>query len=173
MKDLWDGSIFSKPISLSKLLKRIDKLHKRVDKLVAKAESEGLKSEGKIESEKIKSLDNSRNLPDNVTIREEYVKCGKSDCPRCKHGPYYYAYWKDDSGKLKKKYIGKYATRTDRTGEYKSIRNGFYGSPPSRDINVDPSNSPEVSQMAKGYITKTKNVRANRPRTNKLRQDQI
>jgi len=143
-------------------LKRIDKLHKRVDKLVAKAESEGLKSEGKIESEKIKSLDNSRNLPDNVTIREEYVKCGKSDCPRCKHGPYYYAYWKDDSGKLKKKYIGKYATRTDSTGEYKS-----------RDINVDPSHSPEGSQMTKGYIMKTKKVRAMRPRTNKLRQDQI
>ena len=164
--------MFSKPISWPKLMKRIDKLHERVNKLVAKAESEGLKSEAKIESEQLTSSNNCRNLPTNATIRKEYVRCGKVDC-LSKHGPYYYAYWKDGRGKLKKKYIGKYAPRIDSAGEYKSIRNGFYGSPPSRDINVDPSNSPEVSQMAKGYITKTKNVRANRPRTNKLRQDQI
>ncbi len=169
MLDNWS---LLKPITWPKLKKRIDKLIERSDKLVAKVKSEELRSEAKIELEKIRSINNSRNLPGNVTIREEYVKCGKSDCSS-KHGPYYYAYWKDDCGKLKKKYIGKYATRTDSTGEYKSIRNEFYGSPPSRDINVEPSNSPEVSQMAKGYITKTKNVRANRPRTNKLRQDQI
>jgi len=127
----------------------------------------------KLNAKKATSVKNSKYVPGNATIRQEYVKCGKWDCPRCKHGPYYYAYWKDGNGKVKKKYVGKYATRTDRTGEYKSIRNEFFGSRPSRDINVDPSHSPEVSQMAKGYITKTKNVRANRPRTNKLRQDQI
>jgi hypothetical protein len=90
-------------------MKRIDKLHEKTEKLLAKAETEKLRSEAKIESEKISSINNSRNLPANVTIREEYVRCGKSDCSRCKHGPYYYAYWKDDNGKLKKKYIGKYA----------------------------------------------------------------
>ena len=52
----------------------------RSEKLVAKVKSERLKTEGKIESEKIKSVDNSRNLPNDVTIREEYVKCGKPDC---------------------------------------------------------------------------------------------
>ena len=164
MLDNWS---LLKPVAWPKLKKRIDKLIERSDKLVAKVKSEELRSEAKIELEKIKSINNSRNLPGNVTIREEYVKCGKSDCSS-KHGPYYYAYWKDDCGKLKKKYIGKYATRTDSTGEYKSIRNEFYGSPPSRDIDADSSNSPEVSQMTKGYITK-----ANRPRTNKLRKDQI
>jgi hypothetical protein len=30
----------------------------------------------------------------------------------CPHGPYYYAYWKNDNGKLKKKYIG---TRYDES----------------------------------------------------------
>ena len=84
LKDLWNNSIFSEPISLSKLLKRIDSLceraNKRTNKLVAKVNSEGLKTEGKIESEKIRPINNSRNLPSNVTIREEYVKCGKSDC---------------------------------------------------------------------------------------------
>ena len=93
-------------------MKTIDRLceraNKRTNRLLAKVESEGLKSEAKIESEKIRSINNSRNLPNSATIRKEYVRCRKSDCSRCKHRPYYYAYWKDDSGKLKKKYIGKY-----------------------------------------------------------------
>jgi hypothetical protein len=45
-------------------------------------------------------------IPENATIRKEYIKCGKQICEQ-KHGPYYYAYWKDtESKKLKKKYIG-------------------------------------------------------------------
>jgi len=44
-------------------------------------------------------------LPRNATIRKEYVKCGKVHCSRCRHGPYYYAYW-GEKGRLKKKYIG-------------------------------------------------------------------
>jgi hypothetical protein len=117
-------------------LKRIDKLHKRADKLVAKVNSEGLKTEGKIESENIKSINNSRNLPGNVTIREEYVKCGKSDCSKCKHGPYYYAYWKDDGGMLKKKYIGKYPPSIDK---HKSSDNDCA----ANNTVIDPSSSTE------------------------------
>ncbi len=49
-------------------------------------------------------------IPDNATIREEFIKCGKSSCNRCLHGPYYYAYWKDkannNKNKLRKKYLG-------------------------------------------------------------------
>jgi hypothetical protein len=41
----------------------------------------------------------------NATIRQEYVKCGDPDCENS-HGPYLYAYWKQDK-KLKKRYIGK------------------------------------------------------------------
>jgi hypothetical protein len=41
------------------------------------------------------------NVPPNVTIREERVNCKKYNCMMCPHGPYYYAYWKQD-GKLKK-----------------------------------------------------------------------
>jgi hypothetical protein len=40
-------------------------------------------------------------------IRKEYVRCGKLGCG-LDHGPYYYAYWKDENRKLHKKYIGKY-----------------------------------------------------------------
>jgi NAD(P)H-flavin reductase len=41
----------------------------------------------------------------NATIRQEYVKCGDPDC-QTSHGPYLYAYWKQDK-KLKKRYVGK------------------------------------------------------------------
>jgi hypothetical protein len=90
LKDLWDSSIFSKPISLPKLMKRIDRLHEKSEKLLAKVESEELRSIARIKSEELTSINNSRNLPSSVTIREEYVKCGKSECPQVKHGPYYY-----------------------------------------------------------------------------------
>jgi hypothetical protein len=35
----------------------------------------------------------AKSIPENATIRKEYVKCGKEMC-ELKHGPYYYAYWK-------------------------------------------------------------------------------
>jgi hypothetical protein len=59
--------------------------------------------------QKVQSIDdddvNRKSLHDNATIREEYVKCGKDCCNKCRHGPYYYGYWREN-GKLKKKYIG-------------------------------------------------------------------
>jgi hypothetical protein len=53
-------------------------------------------------------------LPNNYTLREEYVRCGKdkfNKCKSCPHGPYYYAYWREKSSTknksiLKKKYLG-------------------------------------------------------------------
>ncbi|MGC2574076.1 MAG: hypothetical protein WA364_21390 [Candidatus Nitrosopolaris sp.] len=52
-------------------------------------------------------------IPLNATIRQEYVKCGNPDWQKS-HGPYFYAYWKQDK-KLKKRYVGKnfedFATR--------------------------------------------------------------
>jgi hypothetical protein len=44
-------------------------------------------------------------IPLNATIRQEYVKCGNPDCQK-QHGPYLYAYWKQDK-KLEKRYVGK------------------------------------------------------------------
>ncbi|TRZ66913.1 MAG: hypothetical protein D4Q77_03965 [Methanothrix sp.] len=40
-----------------------------------------------------------------VTYRQERVYCGKS-CKGCPHGPYWYAYWKED-GRTHTRYIGK------------------------------------------------------------------
>lgn len=50
------------------------------------------------------SRDENR-IPDTASLREEFIKCGKISCFTCPHGPYYYAYWKDN-GKLRKKYLG-------------------------------------------------------------------
>ena len=41
-----------------------------------------------------------------VTYRLEPVRCGKQGCARCPHGPYWYAYWRED-GRLRSRYIGK------------------------------------------------------------------
>lgn len=40
-----------------------------------------------------------------ITYQLEKVYCGKN-CSGCPHGPYWYAYWKED-GQTKSKYIGK------------------------------------------------------------------
>ena len=49
--------------------------------------------------------DNDQGIPSNATIRHEYVKCGNPDC-KDQHGPYLYAYWKEDK-RLNKTYVGK------------------------------------------------------------------
>ena len=60
----------------------------------------------KIKSRQLACANRAKSIPENATIRKEYIKCGKEIC-ELKHGPYYYAYWKDpESKKLKKKYIG-------------------------------------------------------------------
>jgi len=41
-----------------------------------------------------------------VNYRLEQVRCGKRGCTRCPHGPYWYAYWREE-GRLRSRYIGK------------------------------------------------------------------
>ncbi|MGB8646706.1 MAG: DUF6788 family protein [Anaerolineae bacterium] len=41
-----------------------------------------------------------------ITFRYETVRCGKENCSRCPHGPYWYAYWKED-GRTRSRYIGR------------------------------------------------------------------
>lgn len=71
----------------------------------------------KLNSKRESEIEKSKSIPDKATIREEYIKCGKEFCLRCNHGPYFYAYLRDDNGKLKKKYIGK---RDPREESYKN-----------------------------------------------------
>jgi hypothetical protein len=92
---------FSKPLfgnkrtSLQKLLANANKTTERATKFI-----------NKIKSRQLAYANRAKSIPENATIRKEYVSCGKEMCEQ-KHGPYYYAYWKDpESKKLKKKYIG-------------------------------------------------------------------
>ncbi len=41
-----------------------------------------------------------------ITFRYETVRCGKENCTRCPHGPYWYAYWKE-GGRTRSRYIGR------------------------------------------------------------------
>lgn len=41
-----------------------------------------------------------------VTLRSQPVKCGKANCGACPHGPYWYAYWRED-GRRRSRYLGK------------------------------------------------------------------
>lgn len=44
--------------------------------------------------------------PGRVGFRSQTVRCGKPGCTRCPHGPYWYAYWRED-GRVRTRYIGK------------------------------------------------------------------
>lgn len=41
-----------------------------------------------------------------VSYRLESVRCGKPNCSSCPHGPYWYAYFREN-GRLHSRYIGK------------------------------------------------------------------
>ncbi len=92
----WNKLLFgSKRTSLQKLLANANKTTEKSTKFINKIKSRQLASANRVKS-----------IPENATIRKEYINCGKEICQH-KHGPYYYAYWKDpESKKLKKKYIG-------------------------------------------------------------------
>lgn len=78
------------------------------------------KSISNLESNVVTVNGTSIPFPANATVREEFVKCGKLFCHRCPHGPYYYAYWRDENRKLRKKYLG---TNKPRTGQEKPNSN--------------------------------------------------
>jgi hypothetical protein len=51
-------------------------------------------------------------IPDGISYRQQHVRCGKANCSRCPHGPYWYAYWKED-GRTRKRYIGRHLPGQD------------------------------------------------------------
>jgi hypothetical protein len=91
-----DRPIFGqKRSSLQKVLANANKALEKSTKFI-----------NKINSSELAYANRAKSIPENATIRKEYIKCGKEICQQ-KHGPYYYAYWKDpESKRLKKKYIG-------------------------------------------------------------------
>jgi hypothetical protein len=74
-----------------------------LDKLMEKHKTKFNKLKKEIE---IKLSNKNSLLPLRHIIKEEYIKCGKEGCTKCPHGPYYYAYYKKDNNKTRKKYLG-------------------------------------------------------------------
>lgn len=53
-----------------------------------------------------------------VSLRQQWVRCGKEACRRCPHGPYWYAYWRE-GGKRRSRYVGKLdEEEVNRVGEH-------------------------------------------------------
>jgi hypothetical protein len=100
---------------LYRALKHADRRIERANKFLRKTQTA-----------KARSIENAKCLPENATIREEYVKCGKPFC-LCEHGPYYYAYWIDSSTKkLNKKYIGNYFQQAKENIQNSGGRSQWY-----------------------------------------------
>ena len=99
----FNKSIFGyKSSSIQKLLANANKTTEKATKFL-----------NKIKSRQLAYSNRSKSIPKNATIRKEYIKCGKQMC-ELKHGPYYYAYWKDpETKKLKKKYIGDHMPKNE------------------------------------------------------------
>jgi hypothetical protein len=59
-----------------------------------------------------------------VKLRKQMIRCGKDNCRRCPHGPYWYAYW-DEDGRRRSRYLGRLsdipeAAERDEHGERES-----------------------------------------------------
>ena len=114
---LINGNINSSRDEFSKLDDHklfLEKMYEKAGSII----KQGEKLLVKINSKRQIARKNSKFLPNNATIRKEYIKCSKEFCLGCEHGPYYYAYWRDEIGKLKKKYIGRHDPRDRNTGNY-------------------------------------------------------
>ena len=103
----WDKPLFGcRRSSLEKVLAQANKAIERSQKLF-----------NKIKSREVACSNRAKSIPENATIRKEYIKCGKKFCEQ-KHGPYCYAYWKDsESKKLKKKYIGDHIPTDEKSND--------------------------------------------------------
>jgi hypothetical protein len=104
--DLDRNLVGHKRTSLQKVLANANKAIERATNLI-----------NKIKSRQLTCANRAKSLPENATIRKEYIKCGKKICQQ-KHGPYYYAYWKDpETKKLKKKYIGNHILKNKQLND--------------------------------------------------------
>ena len=90
----WGKPLFvKKHTSLQKVLTNANKAIEKSTKFI-----------NKIKSRDLACAERAKSIPENASIRKEYIKCGKQICQQ-EHGPFYYAYWKDPESKKLKKWI--------------------------------------------------------------------
>ena len=81
----------SRPLFLRRRRTSFEKVLAYADKRIQKSQ----KFLNKIKSRELACADRAKTIPENATVRKEYIKCKKANCHHEHHGPYYYAYWKD------------------------------------------------------------------------------
>lgn len=85
------------PRDLSRAVRRLDEPELR--RLMILVRGLLLRSPGPV-----LELDDVPGMPA-VTYQQEHVRCGR-DCEACPHGPYWYAYWREE-GRQRSLYIGR------------------------------------------------------------------
>ena len=55
-----------------------------------------------------------------VRLQARLVRCGKPNCTRCPHGPYWYAYW-TEAGRRRSRYVGKLGEGAELPGPAASL----------------------------------------------------
>jgi hypothetical protein len=90
----------NKPSPLSRLSeKEIQQLRNTEDRLRRVVQE---RSAGTVAKSGVQAVQSFGSL----TFRYETVRCGKPNCTRCPHGPYWYAYWKEN-GRTRSRYVGR------------------------------------------------------------------
>ena len=51
-----------------------------------------------------------------ISYRQQLVRCGRESCTRCPHGPYWYAYWREN-GRSRSQYVGKDLSKARRAAD--------------------------------------------------------
>lgn len=61
-----------------------------------------------------------------VRLRQQWVRCGKDSCTKCPHGPYWYAFWREE-GRRRSRYVGKLEEEGVTEPGPSPVRNGERG----------------------------------------------
>src|SRR5947209_1432704 len=84
-----------------------------------------------------------------ITYRQQYTRCGKERCHKCKegvgHGPYWYAYW-SENGRTVSKYIGLHRPPDSNTNNGKSIADKPASTPVQKVIPSPLALSPSIEE---------------------------
>jgi hypothetical protein len=111
MKDLLDFINYEKRLNSMSFPELMEEAHRLIARVRA--------LDNKERSKKLACQSRLKLIPRNATIRKEFVKCKKYNCCYERHGPYYYAYWKDPNNKkLRKKYIGRHFDMDNLSASY-------------------------------------------------------
>ena len=102
-------------VDRQKSIKKLEEMKRYIEKRIQELEQE--KAPGPVVRAGREIL--KVEMAGKVTYQLERVKCGKPNCQKCPHGPYWYGY-KRVGGKLKSFYVGKELPKETKNRENKT-----------------------------------------------------